>query len=126
MLESPDISIVGVGEGTFPTIRTTLQFLGIDEGRFIRETAATLKTCGAVPSAVAACIARFVMVFPITIPRTARNAVGSSSRSFGFSARMSRSHFITASFWFVAIALLRQLIAAIARSRARSSRVHPG
>lgn len=43
VLESPDISSVGVGEGTFPTIRTTLQFLGIDEARFIRETAATLK-----------------------------------------------------------------------------------
>jgi glycine/D-amino acid oxidase-like deaminating enzyme len=43
VLESPDIATVGVGEGTFPTIRSTLQFLGIDEGRFIRETAATLK-----------------------------------------------------------------------------------
>jgi glycine/D-amino acid oxidase-like deaminating enzyme len=43
VLESPDISSVGVGEGTFPTIRSTLQFLGIDEGRFIRETSATLK-----------------------------------------------------------------------------------
>lgn len=43
VLESPDIASVGVGEGTFPTIRGTLQFLGIDEGRFIRETAATLK-----------------------------------------------------------------------------------
>ncbi|NCT84466.1 MAG: tryptophan 7-halogenase [Comamonadaceae bacterium] len=43
VLESPDIGIVGVGEGTFPTIRGTLQFLGIDEARFIRETAATLK-----------------------------------------------------------------------------------
>ncbi|MDR7335055.1 tryptophan 7-halogenase [Roseateles asaccharophilus] len=43
VLESPDISTVGVGEGTFPTIRSTLQFLGIDEGRFIRETSATLK-----------------------------------------------------------------------------------
>ncbi len=43
VLESPDIGTVGVGEGTFPTIRSTLQFLGIDEGRFIRETAATLK-----------------------------------------------------------------------------------
>ncbi|MBW8846348.1 MAG: tryptophan 7-halogenase [Burkholderiales bacterium] len=43
VLESPDISSVGVGEGTFPTIRTTLQFLGIDEARFIRETSATLK-----------------------------------------------------------------------------------
>jgi len=43
LLESPDIGTVGVGEGTFPTIRNTLQFLGIDEARFIRETAATLK-----------------------------------------------------------------------------------
>jgi len=43
VLESPDIGVVGVGEGTFPTIRSTLQFLGIDEGRFIRETSATLK-----------------------------------------------------------------------------------
>lgn len=43
VLESPDIGVIGVGEGTFPTIRTTLQFLGIDEGRFIRETSATLK-----------------------------------------------------------------------------------
>jgi len=43
VLESPDIGTVGVGEGTFPTIRNTLQFLGIDEAHFIRETSATLK-----------------------------------------------------------------------------------
>jgi len=43
VLESPDIGVIGVGEGTFPTIRTTLQFLGIDERRFIRETCATFK-----------------------------------------------------------------------------------
>lgn len=43
VLESPDIGVIGVGEGTFPTIRTTLQFLGIDEARFVRETSATLK-----------------------------------------------------------------------------------
>jgi tryptophan halogenase len=43
LLESPDIGIIGVGEGTFPTIRSTLQFLGIDERRFVRETAATFK-----------------------------------------------------------------------------------
>ncbi|HEY9107924.1 MAG TPA: tryptophan halogenase family protein [Roseateles sp.] len=42
-LESPDIGTVGVGEGTFPTIRNTLQLLGIDEAHFIRETSATLK-----------------------------------------------------------------------------------
>ncbi|RAK51547.1 tryptophan halogenase family protein [Phenylobacterium deserti] len=43
VLESPEIGIIGVGEATFPTIRTTLQFLGIDEARFIRETSATFK-----------------------------------------------------------------------------------
>src|SRR3954468_17454594 len=43
LLESPDIGIIGVGEGTFPTIRDTLKFLGIDESRFIRETSATFK-----------------------------------------------------------------------------------
>lgn len=43
LLESPDIGIVGVGEATFPTIRNTLRFLGIDEAHFIRETSATFK-----------------------------------------------------------------------------------
>ncbi len=43
LLESPEVGIIGVGEATFPTIRATLQFLGIDEGRFIRETSATFK-----------------------------------------------------------------------------------
>lgn len=43
LLESPEIGTVGVGEGTFPTIRETLKFLGIDESRFIRETSATFK-----------------------------------------------------------------------------------
>jgi flavin-dependent dehydrogenase len=43
LVESPDIGIVGVGEGAFPTIRSTLQFLGIDEYDFIRETQASFK-----------------------------------------------------------------------------------
>jgi tryptophan halogenase len=43
LLESPELGIIGVGEGTFPTIRTTLQFLGIDESHFIREASATFK-----------------------------------------------------------------------------------
>jgi tryptophan 7-halogenase len=43
LLESPDIGIIGVGEGAFPTIRSTLQFLGIDETQFIRGTFATFK-----------------------------------------------------------------------------------
>ena len=43
VVESPDIGIIGVGEGTFPTIRETLRFLGIDERKFIRESSATFK-----------------------------------------------------------------------------------
>ncbi|NYT40694.1 tryptophan 7-halogenase [Sphingomonas sp. R-74633] len=43
LLESPELGIIGVGEGAFPTIRTTLQFLGIDETRFIRSASATFK-----------------------------------------------------------------------------------
>jgi tryptophan halogenase len=43
LIESPDIGVIGVGEGTFPTIRTTLQTLGIDEATFLRETTATYK-----------------------------------------------------------------------------------
>lgn len=43
LLESPDIGTIGVGEGAFPTIRATLDFLGIDEARFIRAASATFK-----------------------------------------------------------------------------------
>lgn len=43
LLESPEIGIIGVGEGAFPTMRTTLKFLGIDETRFLRATSATFK-----------------------------------------------------------------------------------
>ncbi|MDY0957118.1 tryptophan halogenase family protein [Sphingomonas sp. CFBP8993] len=43
LLEAPEIGPIGVGEGAFPTIRNTLRFLGIDEGRFIRAAGATFK-----------------------------------------------------------------------------------
>jgi len=43
LLESPEIGIIGVGEGAFPTIRNTLKFLGIDETYFIRAASATFK-----------------------------------------------------------------------------------
>jgi len=43
LVESKEIGIIGVGEGTFPSIRGTLSILGIDEGRFIRECNATFK-----------------------------------------------------------------------------------
>ena len=41
LLESPEIATIGVGEGTFPTIRETLRFLEIDEAKFIRRASAT-------------------------------------------------------------------------------------
>ena len=43
LVESPDIGILGVGEGTFPSIRGALSQIGISEARFIRETQATFK-----------------------------------------------------------------------------------
>ncbi|QGZ39390.1 tryptophan halogenase [Pseudoduganella flava] len=43
LVESPEIGIIGVGEGTFPSIRGTLSLIGIDEARFIRECNATFK-----------------------------------------------------------------------------------
>lgn len=43
LLESPGIGIISVGEGAFPTIRSTLRFLGIDETRFVRAASATFK-----------------------------------------------------------------------------------
>ncbi|WP_426032367.1 tryptophan halogenase family protein [Caulobacter sp. DWP3-1-3b2] len=43
LVESPDIGIIGVGEGTFPTIRATLATLGVSEARFLRESSATFK-----------------------------------------------------------------------------------
>ncbi|MCL1141879.1 tryptophan halogenase family protein [Shewanella gaetbuli] len=43
LVESPTIPILGVGEGTWPTIRNTLQMIGIDESEFMRECDATFK-----------------------------------------------------------------------------------
>ncbi|MCH2191510.1 MAG: tryptophan 7-halogenase [Gammaproteobacteria bacterium] len=43
LVESPNIPILGVGEGTWPTIRNTLQSLGISETEFIRNCDGTFK-----------------------------------------------------------------------------------
>lgn len=43
LIESPEIGIIGVGEGSFPSIRGTLAAIGISEARFIRECNATFK-----------------------------------------------------------------------------------
>lgn len=43
LVESPDIPTIGVGEGTVPAMRQSLQYLGISETEFIRECEATFK-----------------------------------------------------------------------------------
>lgn len=43
VVESSDIGIIGVGEGSFPSLRGTLSAIGIDEARFVRECNATFK-----------------------------------------------------------------------------------
>lgn len=43
VVESPEIGIIGVGEGTFPSIRGTLAAIGIDEARFVSECNASFK-----------------------------------------------------------------------------------
>lgn len=43
LIESPDLPIIGVGEGTWPTIRGTLAKIGIDEAEFLDATDASFK-----------------------------------------------------------------------------------
>lgn len=43
LVESPNVPIIGVGEGTWPTMRSTLMKLGISETDFIRECDASFK-----------------------------------------------------------------------------------
>lgn len=43
LVESPDIKPIGVGEGTWPTMRSTLKKMGISETEFFRECDASFK-----------------------------------------------------------------------------------
>ncbi|MEJ1969006.1 MAG: tryptophan halogenase family protein [Rhizomicrobium sp.] len=43
LVESPNIPIIGVGEGTWPTLRTTLEKMGVSETEFFRECDAAFK-----------------------------------------------------------------------------------
>lgn len=43
LVESSEIGIIGVGEGSFPSIRGTLAAIGIGEARFLRECHASFK-----------------------------------------------------------------------------------
>lgn len=46
LVESPNVPIIGVGEGTWPTIRATLEKIGISETDFFRECDAAFKQGG--------------------------------------------------------------------------------
>ncbi len=43
LVESPDVNILGVGEGTWPSMRDTLRRMGVSETAFIRECDASFK-----------------------------------------------------------------------------------
>lgn len=43
LIESPDVPTIGVGEGTWPSMRTTLKKIGISETEFIRECDVSFK-----------------------------------------------------------------------------------
>jgi flavin-dependent dehydrogenase len=43
LLESPDVAPIGVGEGTWPTMRDTLRRIGVSETQFFRECDASFK-----------------------------------------------------------------------------------
>lgn len=43
LIEASDIPTVGVGEGTFPSLRTTMATIGVDEAEFMRESACSFK-----------------------------------------------------------------------------------
>jgi len=43
LIESPDVKPIGVGEGTWPTMRATLKKIGISETDFLRECDASFK-----------------------------------------------------------------------------------
>lgn len=43
LIESPDVPTIGVGEGTWPSLRDTLQRIGIDEIQFLRACDASFK-----------------------------------------------------------------------------------
>jgi flavin-dependent dehydrogenase len=43
LIESPDVAIIGVGEGTWPSMRDTLHKIGVSESDFFRECDASFK-----------------------------------------------------------------------------------
>lgn len=43
LLESPDVPTIGVGEGTWPTMRDTLRRIGVSESDFLRDCDASFK-----------------------------------------------------------------------------------
>ena len=43
LIESPDVNTIGVGEGTWPTMRSTLQKIGISETEFLLRCSASFK-----------------------------------------------------------------------------------
>lgn len=43
LVESPDVKTIGVGEGTWPTMRSTLRKIGLGETEFLRAVSGSFK-----------------------------------------------------------------------------------
>ena len=43
LIEASDIPVIGVGEGSFPSLRTTMATIGVDEAEFMRESSCAFK-----------------------------------------------------------------------------------
>jgi len=43
LIESPEVNSIGVGEGTWPSMRNTLDKIGIDEKEFLQQCDASFK-----------------------------------------------------------------------------------
>lgn len=96
LVEAPDIPTIGVGEGTWPTMRETLATIGITEAEFLRECDASFKQGSRFDGWVDGS-ATDTYLHPFTAPPTGEmrdllSAWRVSASDISFSAAMSPQH----------------------------------
>jgi tryptophan halogenase len=93
VLESPDVPAIGVGEGTWPTMRDTLRRIGVSEAEFVRACDATFKQGSQFVGWVDGS-AHDRYTHPFTLPK----GYGDTQLAVGWSARGGASFAHLASF----------------------------
>ncbi|MCW3174095.1 tryptophan halogenase family protein [Shewanella subflava] len=89
LIESPDVPTIGVGEGTWPSMRSTLQKIGIDETTFLLQCDASFKQGS-----------RFIDWQETSKPSTTNNMPnGQHSYLHPFSLPIGEPQFAIAPFW---------------------------